>query len=415
MSEDKNLQQSAPVSGDAENSNAYYEAMKKIEEEKKQKKKKKRKGCLTAFLVIIGLYMLLGAFSGMLNQKVYRDNVTEALEEKVYTYDVLEEYNNNTNDSDKKKAKNYFKWGKLALENEYTETSVSFVKSSISLDEDYKEKATDYYSEYLKENKENRENRAFGQELIKTLEEAEFVIADEIKDLFRYQSIRAVFVSDNTTPGSSILAGDFEVYGVYEDGTEVKLNDDEFEFVDAEKYGNNTTQTIKIKDISNGYETSVKVNCPKEKYFEDYSRSAFANEFYKRMKAKGITGYKMEVDKNDEGIITQVSFYRVIGGYKAYCYLLKFYSTSTQKYKDVYIETNGTKYRYNEMQTLKEILIGMTFGSEDSGRVINNLLGTDGSRTEAGVHYSAFSDDSLGTIQYTLCASVKPDYVTAAK
>ncbi len=412
MAEDKNLQQSAPVSGDAENSNAYYEAMKKIEDEKKQKKKKKRKGCLLFFVIVLGVWILLGAISGMLNQKSYRDNVVEALEDKTYTSSVFDEYQAKTTDSDSKKAKNYYKWSKVALENEYTEYSVKFIKLSIALDEGYKEKASDYYSEYLTDNKNNM---SVCQDLIKRLKEAEIPIDNEVEEAFNYQSIRAVFVSDNTTPGSSILAGDFEVYGVYEDGTEVKLNGDEFEFVDAEKYGINTTQTIKIKDILNGYETSVKVNCPKEKFFNDYSRSEFANEFYKRMKSNGVTGYGMEVDKNDKGIITQVSFYRVIGGYKAYCYFLKFYSTSVQGYKDIYVETNGNKYRYSEMQTLKEILIGMTFGSEDSGSVINNLLGADGSRTEAGVRYSASSDDSLGTIQYTLCASVKPDYVTAAK
>ena len=412
MSEDKNLQQSVPVSGEAENSNAYYEAMKRIEDEKKQKKKKKRKGCLLIFVVIIGLWILLSSISGMLDQKVYRDNVIEALEEKTYTSDVLNEYIAKTKDSDSKRAKNYFKWGKLALENEYVETSVNLIELSIEKDEDYKEKATDYYSEYLEDNKENI---ATCQKLIKKLEEAEITIDDEVKNLFKYQSIRAVFVSDEATPGSSVSVSDFEVYGMYADGTEVKLNDSDFEVVGTEKYGINTTQTIKIKDIANGYETSVKVNCPKEKFFDDYNRKAFADEFYKRMKANGVIGYGMEIDKNDKGIITQVSFFRVIGGYRAYCYFLKFYSTSVQDYKEVFVETNGNKYRYSEMQTLKEILIGMTFGSEDSGRVINNLLGVDGSRTEAGVHYSAYSYNSLGTNQYTLTATIKSEYITPAK
>lgn len=412
MSEEKGLQQSSQTSVQAEDSNAYYEAMKKIENEKKQKKAKKRKGCLLFFVVVIGLSILMSAISGMLDQKVYRDNVTEALKEKTYTSEVLSEYIAKTKDSNRKRAKNYFKWGKLALENEYTESSVKIMLLSIELDEGYKEKATDYYSEYLEDNSDNRDAC---QKLINRLDEAEIAIDDEVKDLFKYHSIRAVFVSKDSTPGSSLSNGDFEVYGVYEDRKEVRLNDDEYEFVDAKEYGVNTAQTIRIKDIANGYETSVRVNCPKEKFFSDYSRSEFANEFYKRMKASGVTGYGMEIDKNDKGIITQVSFYRVIGGYKAYCYFLKFYSTSTQGYKDIYVETNGNKYSYSEMQKLKEILIGMTFGSEDSGSVINNLLGADGSRTEAGVHYSASSDASLGTIQYSLCASVVPDYIAQAK
>lgn len=80
MSEDKNLQQSAPVSGDAENSNAYYKAMKKIEDEKKQKKKKKRKGCIIAVVLpvlLVVVAVIASMFTGETSVVVTDDVVTE--------------------------------------------------------------------------------------------------------------------------------------------------------------------------------------------------------------------------------------------------------------------------------------------------------------------------------------------------
>ena len=378
----------------------------------KLKKNKKGKGCVSIIAIFIILSILTSSISSMLDQKMYRNNVTDALEKKTYTSDVLNNYLSNTKDSDKKIAKNCYNWGTIALENESVEVAVKMFELSIDFHDKYEEKTADYLSEYLKD---NSENLTFCCEVLKLIEDSKITISDEIKDLFTYKSITAIFIEEDSAPGYSIAKSDFEVYGVFADDTQIKLSEDEFEIVDAEKYGINTVQTIKIREVAKGYETSVKVNCPAENFFNDYSRNEFANEFYKRMKTNGVTGYGMEVDKTDAGVITQVSFYKVIGGFRAYCYFLKFLGNTTDSYKQVSIETNGTKYKYYEMQILKEILIGMTFGSADSGPVINDLLGNDGDRTEAGIHYSAYSYESLNTYQYCLTANVKPNYITPVK
>lgn len=383
-----------------------------MENENLQKKNKKGKGCISIVAIFIVLSILISSISSMLDQKIYRDNVTDALKEQTYTSNDLSTYLSNTKDSDKKIAKNCYNWGTIALESENAEAAVNMFEVSIGFHDKYTEKVTDYLSNYLKD---NTENTAFCCEILKLIEDSKITISDEIKEQFTYKSITAIFVEEDSAPGYSIAKSDFEVYGVYADGSQIRLNENEFEIVDAEKYGIDTIQTIKIREVAKGYETSVKVNCPAKKFFDDYSRNEFANEFYKRMKANGVTGYGMEVDKTDAGVITQVSFYKVIGGFRAYCYILEFLGNTTDDYEQVSVETNGTKYKYYEMQILKEILIGMTFGSADSGPVINKLLGNDGSRTEAGIHYSAYSYDFLNTYQYSLTANVKPNYITPAK
>ncbi len=408
MWKEKNLMQSNQLAEKDGINNTYYEAIKKLEKEKKQKR---RKGCSVTFITVIAVLILINSISNALSQKAYRDAVTIALEDKTYTAELLTEYLTNTKDSENKKAKNCYKWGKLAFENDFTEDAFSLFKVSTSKDKDYNEKVMEYFSEFIEENQNDTQKCL---ETIKLFEENGFTIEQEIKDLFKYKSIKAVFVSEDSPPGYSIHNFDFEVFGVFSDGTEVKLNTDEYEIVGAKEYGINTTQTIKIKDKENGYETSVKVNCPKEMFFDDFTRSEFCNEFYKRMKENGVTGYKMELEKNDKGIITQAAFYKVIGGFRAYCYLLDFLNNDTQNYVQVDICTNGNKYSYNEMQTLREILIAMTFGDKASGKIINDLLGTNDSRTEAGIRYTAYSYSSSGTIDYTLSASIKPDYVTSA-
>lgn len=174
----------APDSTDVNvQSDAYFEAMRRLEEEKKaEKKKKKKKRLLIIFAVIAALIIFVfvkNAISNSITLNEQADRVSSAIVAEEYDYEEYMEaadtIGRNQTISDSKKAKTYFKLGKEAIEAKNLNCYDDLFDRSIAKDEKYKAKVVEYIGEAMaaaETNEEFIDYAAYYISLGETLDEA---------------------------------------------------------------------------------------------------------------------------------------------------------------------------------------------------------------------------------------------------
>lgn len=138
-------------------SEAYFEAMKKLEAEKKAEKKKKKKKKLLIFAaVIVALILFVTVKNTISNSITFNeqyDRVSAAVAAEEYDAEeyetAIQTIGDNTTVSDKKKVKSYFKLGKEAVEVKNLNCYEDLFNKCVEKDEKYKEKVTKLISEAI--------------------------------------------------------------------------------------------------------------------------------------------------------------------------------------------------------------------------------------------------------------------------
>lgn len=202
--------------------------------------------------------------------------------------------------------------------------------------------------------------------LIELYEGLHKTVPADVKSAIRFSKITASYVGTKTT-GDRIDSSDFKAYGIYPDGTKQEITSFDIS-APSETYTPGKTVTVQVSDSKSGLKTSVKVTCPKLNKFK-YSRKELCNKMYEHLKfvapVNSGTRYKMELSKNDSGIITCASFRDSIG---RYIFFLRFPNTETEDYSYVSVKPNvvtGSISYYSvrgEYHNLKCGLVGFTGG-----------------------------------------------------
>lgn len=255
-------------------------------------------------------------------------------------------------------------------------------------------------------------------------EEADKLIG-HFPDIVVMTDISATFVSELCNPCDEIYSSHFDVVATYSDGSTKKLESEEFEISEKNKYyDENKIQNIVIVENAHGLSTSVAVKCPAIEFLSPKTSKQFAQEFYNSMRQLGVTGYSMELDYDNNGQVKQASFWKPSGGFRKYVYFLKFYHDFKQypdKITDVIIE-NNSDFSQNEMNKLISLTISKTLpkGSMTTEQV-HKTIGYDGELKVGKVDYEAyrgvppFGIGALtGQINCELRVHFRQDRVTAA-
>lgn len=402
---DESSTSSAEVSAE---SSAYYEALKKVEEERKaeekanKKKKNKRKGigCLSVILLAIIIFVVPTFFSSYLSAFAVKRAIKNGENYSSVYSENMKEYKGNT------LAARAYSLGKYSFKKGLPEFGAALFCDAIKNEEDstkYKDSITKFVNnqidKYVKDEDfttiiaispvfdmcditldddmlstlidKSLEKNGYA-ETIKLLEKAEnnIEISDSLKAKTAYTSIEATYVGDKQS-GDSVYDEDFEVKAVYPDGSSITLSEYDYS-VSADKYTPGKTMEITIYEDKYDLKTTIKVKCPKQHYFTEYSRKELSEEMYSFLNSVSRNRYSIEYKKDNKGIIIQASF--KLAGTNRYLFFLRFEENGIESYSKVTIDANvvnntivGTTNTYynlrSDMENLKSHLVGLTGGN----------------------------------------------------
>jgi len=206
----------------------------------------------------------------------------------------------------------------------------------------------------------------------------------------------AVYIPDaDNIYGAIISDWDFEAYLQWSDGTVEKTK--KFALVDENRdlAPANSVKTFTLKSTEYDLTATVDIAIPGYRAFPE-DRGAFCEKFYDLMQNAGITEYTMDYKKDNNGIITGVTFKKPLNGYWSYWYDLDFttfpHDPNASHFDRVKLDANGAIYDEDEMEQMKLLLITLTLPAQthSADEAYALIRKNDGKLTAGNVEYLAF-------------------------